>query len=400
MRNKFNLRNTIITISATLILACLFMLSDYLYQFVNSSFVCSDKLNIFKLLIPLCFGLIINKSKFFPVFCIVFLFFLQMIQFAHISYFGSQLSPYDFYQFFDEYQDVFQEARNVYFKYWKTVLIVIIPFMLMIPILKFKSFKSHFGIVILFATFGGIYYSNCFIRNSTANEYRFTIDNTLKSFSCFLDLSFRGYNPKSYKPYVIAKTSLNNEPIFIVYILGESANYRHMSLFGYERNTTPDLFKLSRESNFYYTKGIAGGINTKSSLKFMMNVIGEPDNTQLSYSDTTNLFKLAKENGFKTFYISDQLEGLISIISGKKYIDEIRTASRDKNFDIYTDQYIITVLNQQTFSKHNFIVLHQRCVHTPYSKVFSKDFLNRRQFSESEILLLTSMTTLWCIMTM
>ncbi|MDO4974818.1 MAG: sulfatase-like hydrolase/transferase, partial [Alphaproteobacteria bacterium] len=49
-----------------------------------------------------------------------------------------------------------------------------------------------------------------------------------------------------------------------------------------------------------------------------------------------------------------------------------------------TDQHIITVLNQQTFSKHNFIVLHQRSVHTPYSKVFSKDFLNRRQFSGAE----------------
>lgn len=347
----------------------LFLLPDYLYQFINCSFVCSDKPSVLKLLFPLSLGLLINPYKAITFSCLGLLAILQLMQFAHLSYFGNYLSPYDFYLLFDEYQDVFQEVGNVCFRYWKVVLIVIIPFTFMFLLLtKVRTLKSKFGFLILLLTFGAAYYYNCFVRYNSPSAYRFSIDNSLKSFCSFLDSLYKGYHPKSYEPYVINKQPLTQqEPIFVVYILGESVNYNHMSLFGYDRNTTPKLKELSKQPNVYYTKGIAGGICTKASLKYMMNVIGEPDNSQLAYSDTTNLFRLAKENGFKTFYISAQLENLLSIISGKKYIDKLFTASRDENFDIYNEDYIISLLERQTFSNRNFVVLHQRCIHTPYS---------------------------------
>jgi glucan phosphoethanolaminetransferase (alkaline phosphatase superfamily) len=131
---------------------------------------------------------------------------------------------------------------------------------------------------------------------------------------------------KDYLPYEVKNTNDGfDEPITIVYIIGESVNFKHMSLFGYEKDTTPKLRELSKEQNFYYTTGIAGGVNTLSSCKFIMNAIQEPDNVRQTSSNQTNLFRLAKEKGFKTFYISNQRDNVLMSIGGVNYIDKIVT---------------------------------------------------------------------------
>jgi glucan phosphoethanolaminetransferase (alkaline phosphatase superfamily) len=185
---------------------------------------------------------------------------------------------------------------------------------------------------------------------------------------------------KKYIPYEVIDTGDKlDEPVTIVYIIGESVNYSHMSLFGYERDTTPNLKKLATDSTFYYTPGIAGGMVTLSSCKFMMNVIREADNSFYRCANMTNLFKLAKSRGFKTFYLSSQTEHLLTSIAGVHYIDVLIT--KDSNIakaKRMKEGYLEYLLDKQTFSDRNFIVLHQWCMHAPYN-----NFPSVKKFSGS-----------------
>jgi glucan phosphoethanolaminetransferase (alkaline phosphatase superfamily) len=145
-----------------------------------------------------------------------------------------------------------------------------------------------------------------------------------------------------------------------------------MSLFGYDKDTTPNLRELSKENNFYYTTGISSGTGTLSSCKFMMNVIYEPDNAYQTSSDLTNLFRLAKQKNFKTFYVSSQRDNVLTSIAGVNYIDTIITNGASIiNVVKITDEMLPDIVSDNKLGKRNFIVLHQRCMHSPYSSYFS-----------------------------
>jgi glucan phosphoethanolaminetransferase (alkaline phosphatase superfamily) len=172
--------------------------------------------------------------------------------------------------------------------------------------------------------------------------------------------------------------------INIVYIIGESVNYKHMSLFGYKRDTTPRLRGLAQEGNFVYKQGISSAIATLPACKFITNTICEPDNVVQTSLDTTNLFKLAKQKGFKTFYISSQSDHLLSGIGGTSYIDVIVTKdSNTLRCNELMDEYLLDSLNQQIFKDKNFIILHQRCIHSPYTGTFGCHYQNRTTFKGS-----------------
>ncbi|MBQ7524561.1 MAG: sulfatase-like hydrolase/transferase [Alphaproteobacteria bacterium] len=370
--SKKFVRGTLISVGV----AASLILPDALFQLANSSYQCPTAMNVLKLLTPLSIGLVFNRFRLLTWIVFMFLLFLQLTQFSHISYFGSPLSPYDFYAIFADYHDIAEEAVNAFADHWLVLPVVFIPFALMFFLLKVNVKRSVVGTVILLGTFCGAYYSNCQKRNPAPNPFRFAFDNGLKSLCIYCDALKRDYHPRQYLPYEIKNVGFDDsEPITIVYILGESSNFRHMSLFGYERETTPQLKELAKSSNFHFTQGL-GGICTRTANKFMMNVIYEPDNTKLIYSDDTNLFKLAKLNGFKTFYLSDQLPGELSNIGGTRYIDVLRNDhfDLDKSEEL-SDDYLFWLLDNlseaEAFSGRDFIVLHQNCVHTPYRK-FSK----------------------------
>lgn len=293
------------------------------------------------------------------------------------------MSPYALHLMTSEINDVWEEVSNIYKNFLYIAPMVIIPFLIMFYIsYTAKCKKSILGSVIIITTLAsvGIRLYRSPTPRFTPNEIRFTIDNSIKAFFGYWIISFKNYGIKEYKPYNIVEKSIPQAPINIVYIIGESVNYRHMSLFGYKRETTPLLSKLSKEPNFYYTQAISGSISTFSSVKFLTNAIGEADNVMQTALDTSNLFKLAKKHGFKTFYISTQTEHLLSSIGGIQYIDVIST--KDTNtlkVNALMDEYLFETLDSQKLTNKNFIVLHQRCIHTPYAKTFSKNYPRKKE---------------------
>jgi glucan phosphoethanolaminetransferase (alkaline phosphatase superfamily) len=154
-----------------------------------------------------------------------------------------------------------------------------------------------------------------------------------------------------------------------------------MSLFGYSKDTTPKLKELAKEDNFYYTTGISGGVNTLSSCKFIVNAIYEPNNVLQVSGDLTNLFRLAKQKGFKTFYISSQSDHVLMSLGGVSYIDTITTNGVRGVLDATKrmDNELPDIVSDDKLGKRNFIVLHQRHMHSPYTL---KEFPSLKEYKK------------------
>ncbi len=382
---KFNSLNK--TILLIFIVAFLLILPDIIFSFINQKFKLSHDIKVLALIVPLSFGLVINRFKLISYFCIIILCLAQIMQFSSLAYFGNFLSPYSVYLFFREIQDTFQEAGNAFYDYWYIIPLIIVPFGgISYCIMKNKR-KSIIGTLILLITFcsyGYKYYTRHLPRFNP-NGVRFTLDNSFKAFWGYLVIEYKKLPVKDYKPYeiIVIKSSFE-EPVNIIYILGESANCKHMSLFNYKRETTPEFKTLVKQSNVYYTKGISGAICTIASCKFMLNSLREADNPIQAASDSTNLFRIAKTNRFKTFYLSNQSEHLLGSISGIPYIDVLRTKDSEvKKSEKIMDDLLFEMIQSQKFTNRNFIVIHQRCIHTPYAKAVSKNFKFKHKFSGS-----------------
>jgi glucan phosphoethanolaminetransferase (alkaline phosphatase superfamily) len=157
-----------------------------------------------------------------------------------------------------------------------------------------------------------------------------------------------------------------------------------MSLFGYgDRDTTPRLKKLVQDNNnFIFRVGIAGANSTLSSVKFITNAIYEPDNLKQTSLDGTNLFKLAKQSGFQTFYLSTQCDMFLSSIGGAQYIDHIVTKETDPiQIKLKKDLYLLELMQKQKYGDKNFIVLHQSSVHSPYGTTYGQGYRAPHIFS-------------------
>ena len=367
----------------------LFLLApDYIYQYIDDKYRVLSVWKSLKFIIPLSIGLVFNKYMWMTYSATALLCLLQLMQFSVMSFFGRSLMPYDFGVLFDEFNDIFLSATGAFANHWPVIPTVLIPFGLLFWIVRINSKRSVYGTAILIITAFSIFIANLHRGVPYPLDGRITIDNTLKSFSFALRDIVSRYTPPKYAEYEIKNVGLQtDEPITIVYVIGESVNYKHMSLFGYARNTTPMLKELAKSENFYYVQGISGAVCTKAANKFMMNVIWEPNNIKLNADAKTSLCRFAKENGFKVFYLTPQDNKMLaSICTAKsKYIDVTETRNTNEAQVIKKrDDYIFDLLDKQKFTDRNFIIIQQRCPHDPYTEHYPEGYDGKRPYNGSK----------------
>ncbi|MBD5405647.1 phosphoethanolamine transferase [bacterium] len=202
-----------------------------------------------------------------------------------------------------------------------------------------------------------------------------SIYNTLNAFSGLLNRIYfssdREINIKKYEPYTIKNINLPADEINVVIIMGESDNPYHMSLFGYERHTTPKLDKRAmKDKNFIYKQALSSGVFTSVSTTMFFNIQREPDNIIHTSTQPVHLFKLAKKNDFTTVYISSQDIGIArGIVTSDTDISQTREYApllQERKGDLSMIERLEDMYGK--LGKRNFIVLHQRNIHSPYEK--------------------------------
>ncbi len=188
---------------------------------------------------------------------------------------------------------------------------------------------------------------------------------------------FKTNDPKNVATENEAKTSTN----LAVLIIGESESRRHMSLYGYHRNTTPLL--RQRKDIVAFDNVITPFSNT---LSCVLSSISEGDiYTYDSLGTYVDILDVFHSSGYKTFWLSNQSltgiwENLISHTAKKadvtKFINTAGSTSFEATYVKSYDEGLFAPLKEalNDTAANKLIVLHLMGNHTSYSKRYPEKF--------------------------
>ena len=115
-------------------------------------------------------------------------------------------------------------------------------------------------------------------------------------------------NTNKFKFYSEKKDSLQQKEIYVL-VLGETARKHNFGIYGYSKNTSPNLDSIS---NLISYNDVRSNSNVTSlSIPFILSR-ADPNNTALKMKEPP-ILNAFKESGFKTYWISNQQIGTGSI---------------------------------------------------------------------------------------
>jgi glucan phosphoethanolaminetransferase (alkaline phosphatase superfamily) len=305
---------------------------------------------------------------------------LELTQFGNLAFSGEYITPFSIGWMFVEFLEVFEtaSAHSIHFIY--VPLIIGIPYALGLFTLRatwnfqYKSRWFTFA-VILFLLFPLIriktHSDRADIVKFFPKAFNLTLINTLNSYSVYFGVllpeRLLGTREiKNFQPYQISETEERPSPMTIVLIMGESLTPRHMSIFGYERPTTPFLDSLVGDPDFVYSQGFSAANATRSSLPMFYTVQYHPLDQNGMQRQDANLFKLAKNHQFSTYYMSAQNSNCLNGVNLGSIDRMITSDIRPDIFKTQKDDGLLQLLKEVKLAEQNFIVIHQRNIHLPY----------------------------------
>ncbi len=348
----------------TFILSAIFLLPDIFFKFFYPNYLHFDT-SIFKeiaALLLLSYLILSIKSYALRLIFAIFIATLSFVQLFHFSFFHSYLMPYEI-AMSDQIPEMIDTLGEVIKYTYIPVLLFIIQIVSLALFLKPKRPAIRYAplIILLLLAIGPI----SAIKRKRAYIYlpkatSLSLKNTFNALSWYMakELFSTKKRPtfKEYQAKKIAKPLAKN----IIVIMGESLNAKYMSLFGYAKISTPYLDILKNGPNFLYTWGYSAGVTTDVSVPSFFALKREPQNIAPLMKPTTNLLNLAKQQGFKTHYVTTQNLFVIGGVLAD-------FADVTKVFKGY-DEKLVEYLKSVDFNTSNFIILHQRNSHSPYEK--------------------------------
>lgn len=163
----------------------------------------------------------------------------------------------------------------------------------------------------------------------------------------------------------------------IILIMGESATASHFSAFGYERETSPFLARFKNETGVVMKEAYSGGMLTAISLPMFFNAIPYPNGMQQIAKGDTNLFNLAKMQGFNTYFYSAQARDDMHMMNflGGAWVDKMRFPDNEGYSlrESMPDNKLLPEFKKINLEEgKHFIVLHHRGSHIPYGALLDE----------------------------
>lgn len=387
-----------------LIITFLFICVEQIFRIYNNILIFNIDIKSFfeQLIINLLIISMIKTRAIFITYLVISLF--VWFQIVHFSYFGTWIFPLEYMLFFTKFRETFDTFRTV----TQIAIIPTIMIILLLVIIYFLLKKNeekrvkipYLSYILIVAIF--FMPISLYIKDNSRKGHRpsveyYPLKNIYLSvshlFSIILPKKFLSHYSGLEQPVVpTPNLVLNNPDINIVIIMGESANRNFMSLYGYNIKSTPYLDSLKSDKNFIYKDAISSGVVTDVAIPNFFNMIKQPDGVLQAISTNTCLFKMAKENGFQTYFYSAQAQKQLSQLKSylcTKWIDEyIDGTSLTKDIDTPAlDEFLITKIDDIDFSKPNFITLHQRTSHSPSKDTFPKafEFYNKENVGDKKM---------------
>lgn len=157
-----------------------------------------------------------------------------------------------------------------------------------------------------------------------------------------------------------------------VLVIGESLTRAHMQIYGYQRETNPQLIKIKDEL-YIFNNVISPAVTTVDVMKYVLS-FANLDHPEY-FIEKRNVVNLFNDVGFETIWIGNQsLRGNRNNVS-----HSIVARECNQYYDVSseTDEVVInkldTVLTDEPH-KNLFIIIHLRGCHTKYSSRYSDIF--------------------------
>lgn len=178
-----------------------------------------------------------------------------------------------------------------------------------------------------------------------------------------------------------AKSLLPNKKQTCILILGESGSRNHMSLYGYNRKTTPKLDK--RDDIVVYTDVISPHSNTINSI---LSILSESNlENNIPFDQSIDFFDVFHAADYKSYWISNQSpvgiwDNLITIFANKanhtKFVNLASNSSFEATLKSSYDSKVLDPFVESLNDSENkkIIVLHLLGNHTKYSKRYPNEF--------------------------
>ena len=377
-----------INIPLAILLAFVMVLPDHLMTvFTDKNHVIYEYW-IYLLLFGFCSLLLLSRRVVFIITILVLICVIEIAHFSYMAYFGGVISASAILQFFIEYQDVFSASLGYSHFLYFAPLIVLVPYSIaMVAVWKSRytritapyAWLATLAIMLL-VPFNIIARPEQVVKYYPQTEFPSFANSYLN-----LSVLFFNHIPRLAFPGVYASgtTTADISPVdiirheipgqmTIVVIMTESVTYDHMGLFGYSRDTTPFLSSMQHSDGFVWKEGIAAGISTRVSFSSFWNAVRDPHDTQRFIRKNTNLFRLARQNGFYSQFYSAQGSNLIRD-SGIEYMNIIYTDALFPGVDNRSsDDALVEMARRLELHDKNLIVFHTRTAHAPYNSNYSE----------------------------
>jgi glucan phosphoethanolaminetransferase (alkaline phosphatase superfamily) len=253
---------------------------------------------------------------------------------------------------------------------WAALLpcLVFLVLLLAVKPLSEKGLKN-FGMVaagaLLFFLATGYWTNNYYPIAAVGAYYRTLIGSPFK-------LNYLNQTPRQLIEYRAPEKPSNN----LVFIIDESISGSHLSINGYDRQTTPLLDELS-EKGYLKNWGLAVSGTTCSitSNKLLLTGITDLPDLKKQLLNAPIIFQYAKAMGYKTFYFDGQMDNMWSISDfDRQFVDEhitkqaLQTAN-DYEIDGEIARRVKELVGSST---GNFIWINKRGTHVPYQRAYPK----------------------------
>ncbi|MFN7727914.1 MAG: phosphoethanolamine transferase [Bdellovibrio sp.] len=313
--------------------------------------------------------------------------FLGLLQWLHLSYFGTFIHPNAMYLFLTNLGEVFETARS----FVGRIVFPIVLFAAQVALIKFALYqakpRTHFVPWMKWVLIVALVYPpiRTFVSGNTYGKqpavHNLGFSNIYASFSYFAGkiLPYKLSHREQTVHLEALKVQSSRPQRHVVLIMGESLRYHNLSLFGYQRPTTPHLDQIAKENHLVYRKAFSGGVSTDVSVPMFFNNHQGFEAAPVIISQKRCLFALAQNNGFGTHYISAQTQASLQHILNyicPTAIDHLQVGApldvveEDLTFH---DEILIDALKKINLETPQFIVLHQRGSHSPYNLRYPKD---------------------------
>ncbi|WP_200762477.1 phosphoethanolamine transferase [Nitrosophilus alvini] len=349
----------------------LFLVADYLI------FGTIFQKEIFLLFLLILCASYMHRYSLFVFLITIFLF--SFVGYLFYSYYGRSITINDivlFTRHTTETFDTFFDRRAVFLKAFVVSGLFFAAMIFAFATLGKKLKKHRMGklalISVIFIILGGNFKNySVFLLASSLKDYALIEKEAPYQTNFFSDIE-----------------ALKEGEANIILVIGESLRYSKMRLFGYEKDTTPGLDRLKNKENFIYKPCISYATSTDVSVPLLLNPIENPKQLRNIRLFSRNLFRLAKKNGYRTYFISSQSQRVIKYMKkfiGMRFIDVFKTCedmSDGCKFGMM-DGKLLEEFKSMDLNKKSFVVLQMSGQHSPYRYYpeefgrFSEDVLGR-----------------------